>query len=317
VQGSDANAVASAAFARVRENPQRALKLVQNTLRRDPKEVEILSSEFVRNIVKKDNDGNDVTVGAVRKFNAFTAVVCSLDTAEEYSLSNMGGALTKLSSYLVLGKNEEKTIMEMTTPFIMQDNEMYLKVPTKYSESDSLPTPASDSGVRIQTIPSKLLATLEFSGICTNAEVERQKDALINVIVAEWENESETTATLDIVSSPHVLQYNAPGTLPWRRKNLIAVEVVENTPVVTEEKAVTDEEKDDVVEGGEDVVQDAAVVAEEVVATEEKDDVVTTETGEEDAIVAEEKAALSIDDDKKSETAEDKNGSDKSDDSSN
>jgi len=257
--------------------------------------------------VKTDDNGDEVIVGAVRKFNEFTAVACSLDKPEEYSLSNMGGALTKLSSYLVLGNNEEKSIMEMTTPFIMQDNEMFLKVPTKYSKSDSLPTPSTDSGVRIQTVPSKLLATVEFSGICTNAEVERQKDTLINAIVAEWENESADSTTLDIVSSPCVFQYNAPGTLPWRRKNIIAIEVVENVPSVTEEKVVPAEEKeDDVSEKNEEVVENTVVATEKEI-NEEK----------ESEAVAEEENIQETESEGKTEKTEDEENSAESDDSKN
>merc|ERR1712232_722686 len=92
------------------------------------------------------------------------------------------------------------------------------------------PCPTDSSRVEIVEFPETILASISFAGICTDEEINRQKDKLIERI------EEQKAAAADIGwkirknaddddDQPEflILQYNAPGTLPWRRMNEIAV----------------------------------------------------------------------------------------------
>merc|ERR1712071_390225 len=68
--------------------------------------------------------------------------------------------------------------------------------------------------------PERLVAVKAFAGLATDDEVARQKKALLSVVSGD----SDRLSTDGKVS---VLQYNSPFTIPWRRRNEIAVVVDE------------------------------------------------------------------------------------------
>ena len=78
-------------------------------------------------------------------------------------------------------------------------------------------------------MPARLVATKPFGGIVTEEEVARQTKALLEALAAEGSG----VAPLD-ASQVSVLQYNSPFTIPWRRRNEVAVVVEEKSaPVVS------------------------------------------------------------------------------------
>merc|ERR1712238_12415 len=134
---------------------------------------------------------------------------------------------------------------------------MFVKLPTD-SEVHP-PTPVPSSSIILDDFPETVMATLSFAGIITEGEMTRQKVKLLDRIETtkdlEWNikiKKSDTTTTInDIDDDVDVdvdeeekkmnrknddddddkegqheflfLQYNAPGTLPWRRMNEIAI----------------------------------------------------------------------------------------------
>jgi len=86
------------------------------------------------------------------------------------------------------------------------------------SMSDAPPTPLSNEAVNIERVPERLVAIKAFPGLVTDDEVSRQKKALLSALVG---------TDMDVLNGDavSVLQYNSPFTIPWRRRNEIAVVV--------------------------------------------------------------------------------------------
>ena len=83
--------------------------------------------------------------------------------------------------------------------------------------SAKTPTPLADSDVRLELVPERLVAVVAFPGLVTDEEVERQRAKLQAALP-----EDVTVLNADEYS---VLQYNAPYTIPFRRRNEVAVVV--------------------------------------------------------------------------------------------
>ena len=94
------------------------------------------------------------------------------------------------------------------------------------------PSPNTDE-VRIEQVGARLVAVRAFGGIVTDEEVARQRASLLDAIAADG-GTAPLGAEEGAISSS-VLQYNAPYTVPWRRRNEIAIVVtaVEAAPVVS------------------------------------------------------------------------------------
>jgi len=231
------------------EERGRAVTLAQNVFRRNPKEVDILKSKRLAVI-----EGNNATVD-IRQFDDYTAVSVDLTSYESFTLTNMGEGLAKLSSY-VLGYNNDEQSSEMTAPFIMQSSKMWIKQPNNMYGVEP-----KDPSVQIEDRAGETYALLEFPGICTNAEVDRRKEILQEALL----DQNYTIADNTMV----VLQYNSPGTLPWRRKNQIGFPVKEIEVV-----AVGDDEENDV-----------EAVADQTKAVMEEEESPVESTTEEEAVV--------------------------------
>lgn len=211
------------------ERRKQSIKLIQNVFRRDQKYIETISYSSMDTI-----EGKNGTNVEICEFDSFNKVVCELPSSEEYTLVNMGSGLAKLTNY-VLGENSEKVSGAMTVPFIMQNSAMWIKRPENMINA----TP-NDDGVNIKQSDLQRIAVLEFSGICTIKEIERQKAKLLKVLTTKDQNK------WDIVDdSILVLQYNAPGTLPWRRKNQVGF-LVEERKTGMVPKEITRDDSDTV-----------------------------------------------------------------------
>merc|ERR1719491_1305418 len=151
---------------------------------------------------------------------------------------------------------------------MMHKNEMYGMLPTPDNNADiDTNNNNVDDGNNVvfaKTIPTKTMAVYEFTGICTNEEIIRNKDRLESIL---REHNDETISVLS--TAPYIFQYNAPGTIPWRRKNLIGFEVDMIPP--TQNETETQEEED------EEAVE-TAQIGTETQEKENDDDAVVTET---------------------------------------
>merc|ERR1719326_1696078 len=113
--------------------------------------------------------------------------------------------------------------MAMTMPVEMSSDDtkgfMAFVLPKKYA--DEPPAPLGNSNITINKVPARLVAAKPFPGIVTDEEVLRQKAALLQAIVADG-----SVVPVD-ESQVMVLQYNSPLTVPWRRRNEVAIVVTE------------------------------------------------------------------------------------------
>ena len=279
-------AVVSSLLKRVESDPSRAQRLVENLLRNAPVEIESPSYKVLGKYFEddsKNDEAGDTDTGKksfltvppleLRQYDAFRSVSVPLKPSgtlsssnKIYTLKNMGSALTEIFSYLELGNNDGSIMMSMTTPFFISDTvadgtqNMFLKLPEKH-EVDP-PKPVTSSSISFDDIPETAMATLSFSGICTDEEIERQKAKLLERVEKagnigwkirnqgnidsksdDLENEGfEEDSTEASKPEFFVLQYNAPGTLPWRRMNEIAVVMEKATLTKDQDENVTESE---------------------------------------------------------------------------
>lgn len=148
------------------------------------------------------------------------------------SITEQGAAFNTLAAY-IFGANQQKLVMDMTTPVTMTmtgEMRFYVNVdippePLKQDESYNIYTTTNNQKICIQYIPSALLAVRRFTGFVTDGEISRQKNTLLTSITFDSQY-----IELDI---PHgstvghvIFQYNPPYTIPIVRRNEIAVPVV-------------------------------------------------------------------------------------------
>eukprot|EP00270_Netrium_digitus_P013351 TRINITY_DN4421_c1_g1_i1.p1 TRINITY_DN4421_c1_g1~~TRINITY_DN4421_c1_g1_i1.p1 ORF type:complete len:370 (+),score=57.05 TRINITY_DN4421_c1_g1_i1:145-1254(+) len=112
--------------------------------------------------------------------------------------------------------------MEMTTPVMTQKQDdgqwkMAFVMPSKYDES-TLPVPI-ESKVNIRRVPPKMVAVVAFPGIITEGIVKFREQSLREAIAAE------KGVRIIPGAEAEAAQYNPPFTLPFMRRNEIAIEV--------------------------------------------------------------------------------------------
>lgn len=91
---------------------------------------------------------------------------------------------------------------------------MAFYLPAEY-DPESAPTPTDDR-IDLRTVPERTLAVKRFSGRPTTARISRERDDLLSTL---------SDADVTTVDSPFFLGYDAPWTVPWSRRNEVAVEV--------------------------------------------------------------------------------------------
>ena len=156
----------------------------------------------------------------VRRYAEFTVARTGTDGSR--SASN-GEGFNTLASYL-FGRNEPGTAMAMTMPVettagSQGSGSMAFVLPKQYAGAP--PAPLDGDEITIATVPARLVAVKAFGGIATNGEIERQKTSLLEVLAKQ-----PTLAPVDETQAS-VLQYNSPLTVPWRRRNEVAIIVEE------------------------------------------------------------------------------------------
>jgi len=171
----------------------------------------------------------------IREYDSYTVASTSMSKVDEpYTMDDLasgGEAFNALAAYL-FGANEQKEVMEMTTPVTTTSSgemRFYLKE-REGSDSINFPVPNQENDeafnakgeVKIQEIPPATLAVAKFTGFVTEGEVERQKDALMTCLAIDGIEIDVPHASV----VPHViLQYNPPYTIPILRRNEIGIPV--------------------------------------------------------------------------------------------
>lgn len=215
------------------ENRKRSFVLAQNAFRRTPKSANLLPFADIDTI-----HSNDATV-KIRSIEESSFYSTKMDY-DEYTFANMGNTLIKLTNFIL--KEMNYNVGDIASPFIIRDSRMYIWK----KDGTSIP-PSSPSEFMSDTTESSIeswsacnLASIEFSGICTEGEVDRQSNKLKEAL----SDEGVMSPWKIVDDSLLVLQYNAPGTLPWRRKNQVAY-VVEKVDAASVSKESMDAKEDD------------------------------------------------------------------------
>jgi len=229
----------------------------KDLLRSTPKGLETPGYKVVRSLDGPLSLGKPEVV-ELREYESFMVARTNMSGSP---FGGNGGAtgFNTLASYL-FGDNAQKRAMAMTMPVEVTSSSSAGSVATgsmafvlPKSDADAPPTPLDGSGVAVDQVPSRLVAAKAFAGIVTDAEVARQQTALLDALAAAGVSPVDATQIT-------VLQYNSPLTVPWRRRNEVAIVVIDDTGVVDEVDAA-DEVDADKVDAADDAGDAAAVTS--------------------------------------------------------
>lgn len=165
----------------------------------------------------------------IRRYGPRVAAETTI-AADEDAARNEG--FRRLARY-IFGGNKGKSKIAMTAPVAQQQSEKIAMtapvatqrgagdewvirffMPSKYALAE-LPTP-NDDQVRLVPVPSETIAVLRFSGIASTGAVASRTEELLNTL----RNKGIETA-----GDPVTWFYDPPWTVPFRRRNEIAVPV--------------------------------------------------------------------------------------------
>jgi hypothetical protein len=163
----------------------------------------------------------------IRRYGSRIAAETTID-ADEEPARNEG--FRRLARY-IFGGNRSKTKIAMTAPVAQQQSEKIAMtapvatqrgaagqwvvrffMPSEYT-LDTLPTP-SDDRVRLVNVPAERVAVLQFSGLPSPAAVAAHTDQLLAALRAN---------SIDVQEEPVGWFYDPPWTIPFRRRNEVAV----------------------------------------------------------------------------------------------
>lgn len=201
-----------------------------NALRSTPKGLEQPTFQIVL-----EGDGFEV-----RRYENFTVATRRMSAPR--SKDGSAGAASaegfnSLAAYL-FGDNDDDRSMRMTMPVEIdyRDDDPDVQTMSFVMPAEDilveggLPKP-TDPSVQIKQVPERLVAVRRFPGVATSGEVKRQSEKLLAAVQAD----GSYTPVADGEYS--VLQYNPPYTIPWRRRNEVAVVVsAVDIPVVDAEE---------------------------------------------------------------------------------
>lgn len=192
---------------------------LKNALRSTPKGLEAPRYKVVRRWAAGDGalDGEV----ELRAYEPFSVVRKAMGRDGGFSTEKSAEGFNALAKYL-FGGNQESTSMAMTMPVEIEtkgdgESSMAFVLPRANSKAPPVPNAAE---LTLDNVPAKLVAVKAFPGIATEEEVERQLLLLRTAIEADG-----STKPLD--DGYTLLQYNAPYTVPWRRRNEVAIAVDE------------------------------------------------------------------------------------------
>jgi len=161
----------------------------------------------------------------LRRYAPFTIARRKMGSSEGDGAASSEGFLA-LAGYL-FGDNAEDRSMKMTMPVeISYDDsiatgEQTMAFVLPAADATVGPPAPRDPSVEVAGVAERLVAVKEFQGVATAGEVKRQTEKLLAALQAD----GALAPTGEGQRS--VLQYNPPYTLPWRRRNEIAVVVTD------------------------------------------------------------------------------------------
>jgi len=116
----------------------------------------------------------------------------------------------------VLSTEDTSEKMEMTAPVISDARSFSFVLPVGYDSSNA-PEPLDDQ-VKIVDVPQRRLAVLVFGGRATPNRVTRRIKTLTDLL---------EHSGIGTRGAPFLMRYNSPFSLPFLRRNEVAVEIAE------------------------------------------------------------------------------------------
>jgi hypothetical protein len=118
-----------------------------------------------------------------------------------------------LSEY-IFGNNDRSEQIGMTAPVITHGDKMSFIMPKRYN-LESLPKPLN-AQIEIDQVQRSIIAVIRFSGFTSPKKMDEEAEKLLMAL------ESNGIRTK---GEPFLMRYNPPWTLPFLRRNEVAVEV--------------------------------------------------------------------------------------------
>ncbi|XP_066318529.1 heme-binding-like protein At3g10130, chloroplastic [Miscanthus floridulus] len=178
----------------------------------------------------------------IREVESYFIAETTMPGRSGFDFNGSSQSFNVLASYL-FGKNTTSEQMEMTTPVFTRKGEsnsetmdmttpvitkklagknkwkMSFVMPAKYGSN--LPRP-KDPSVTIKEVPSKIVAVAAFSGLVTDDDISQRESKLREFLHKDTEFRVKDDSVVEVA------QYNPPFTLPFTRRNEIALEVERN-----------------------------------------------------------------------------------------
>ena len=118
-----------------------------------------------------------------------------------------------LSEY-IFGNNDHNEQIGMTAPVVTHRDKMSFIMPKRYN-LESLPKPLN-AQIEIDQVQRSIVAVIRFSGFTSPKKMDEEAEKLLMALEG---NEIMTKG------EPFLMRYNPPWTLPFLRRNEVAVEV--------------------------------------------------------------------------------------------
>uniref|UniRef100_A0A0D9YT70 SOUL heme-binding protein n=1 Tax=Oryza glumipatula TaxID=40148 RepID=A0A0D9YT70_9ORYZ len=175
----------------------------------------------------------------IREVESYYVAETTMPGRSGFDFSGSSQSFNVLASYL-FGKNTTSEQMEMTTPVFTRKGEpdgermdmttpvitkksanenkwkMSFVMPSKYGPDLPLP---KDPSVTIKEVPAKIVAVAAFSGLVTDDDISQRESRLRETLQKDSQFRVKDDSVVEIA------QYNPPFTLPFTRRNEIALEV--------------------------------------------------------------------------------------------
>ncbi|KAG8059065.1 hypothetical protein GUJ93_ZPchr0002g24451 [Zizania palustris] len=175
----------------------------------------------------------------IREVESYYVAETTMPGRTGFDFNGSSQSFNVLASYL-FGKNMASEQMEMTTPVFIRNGEpsgekmdmttpvitkksddgnkwkMSFVMPSKYGSDLPLP---KDPSVTIKEVPTKIVAVAAFSGLVTDDDISQRESRLREALQKDTQFQVKNDSMMEIA------QYNPPFTLPFSRRNEIALEV--------------------------------------------------------------------------------------------
>lgn len=175
----------------------------------------------------------------IREVESYYVAETTMPGRSGFDFNGSSQSFNVLASYL-FGKNTTSEQMEMTTPVFTRKGEpdgekmdmttpvitkksanenkwkMSFVMPSKYGPDLPLP---KDPSVTIKEVPAKIVAVAAFSGLVTDDDISQRESRLRETLQKDSQFRVKDDSVVEIA------QYNPPFTLPFTRRNEIALEV--------------------------------------------------------------------------------------------